>query len=69
MKLNWNFQRGGGWGLKTKNHPWGVGVWIFSGTTHVCKHPCYHIWQYFALIILFCCICDRCKKDNNKLNQ
>jgi len=31
MKLNWNFQRGGGWGFKVKTI---LGeVWIFSGTT------------------------------------
>lgn len=26
-------QRGGGWGLKPRNLPWDVFVWIFSGTT------------------------------------
>ena len=36
MCLNWNFQRGGGGGVQTKNSPWG-GIWIFSGTTHYNK--------------------------------
>ena len=33
MKLNWNFQRGGGTGVKVKRPSMGE-VWIFSGTTH-----------------------------------
>ena len=35
MKLNWNFQRGGG--LQGKSLP--CGVWIFSGTTHYVQDP------------------------------
>jgi len=31
MRLNWNFQRGGG--IQTRKPSVG-GVWIFSGTTH-----------------------------------
>ena len=31
MKLNWNFQRGGGF---KPNKPTVRGVWIFSGTAH-----------------------------------
>ena len=33
MKLNWNFQRGGGGGSWRKSLSWGE-VWIFSGTTN-----------------------------------
>ena len=34
MKLNWNFQRGGGGGVLEKNPSIGE-VWIFSGITHL----------------------------------
>ena len=30
----WNGNSRGVGGFKLKNHPWGVGVWIFSGITH-----------------------------------
>ena len=32
----WKIQRGGG--LYGKSLPWGGGVWIFSGTTHLENH-------------------------------
>ena len=49
IKLNWNFQRGGG--SLGKSFPWGGGggggVWIFSGTTQ------YKIRQDFGKTIHF----------------
>ena len=35
MKLNWNFL--GGEGIQNDKPSVGPGVWIFSGTTHVCN--------------------------------
>ena len=37
MIQNWTSQSDGGRDFKPKNPWWGGGVWIFSGTTHLCK--------------------------------
>ena len=50
MKLNWNFQKGG----EVLEKLLSVGeVWIFSGTTHFCRHKERGEWQFLTGLFTF----------------